>query len=191
MTETKHRDGRAGGPAAWNAYGVLEELRDTTVMAHGRGRRLLDEINVITSVSGGSFTVAYYGVLVGMANAQTYDDFVWSKQSHEPGVVENITASFDSAIGIMNSETVGLAERGFRQWADRVSRRPSRRGKLPVDLQYVVLTYDKIRDPAERRAFNEIPTTLFLKTDQVDRVRVRSGCSVNRRKFHRFAACQQ
>lgn len=44
------------------AYGVLEELRDTEVLIDGKPRRLLDEIDLISSVSGGSFTSAYYGL---------------------------------------------------------------------------------------------------------------------------------
>ena len=51
-----------GTRAAALAYGVLEELRDTTVMIDGQPRRLLDEIDNISSVSGGSFTSAYYGL---------------------------------------------------------------------------------------------------------------------------------
>ncbi len=51
-----------GTRAAALAYGVLEELRDTTVMIDGQPRRLLDEVDTISSVSGGSFTSAYYGL---------------------------------------------------------------------------------------------------------------------------------
>jgi NTE family protein len=51
-----------GTRAAALAYGVLEELRDTTVVIEGQPRRLLDEIDVISSVSGGSFTSAYFGL---------------------------------------------------------------------------------------------------------------------------------
>jgi NTE family protein len=51
-----------GTRAAALAYGVLEALRDTRVTLDGRSRRLLDEIDAISSVSGGSFTAAYYGL---------------------------------------------------------------------------------------------------------------------------------
>ncbi|MGD9724696.1 MAG: patatin-like phospholipase family protein, partial [Pirellulales bacterium] len=51
-----------GTRAAALSYGVLQELRNTTVVAHGRQVRLLDEVDIITSVSGGSFTAAYYGL---------------------------------------------------------------------------------------------------------------------------------
>jgi NTE family protein len=51
-----------GTRAAAMAYGVLEELRDTPVLVDGQQSRLLDQVTHISSVSGGSFTSAYYGL---------------------------------------------------------------------------------------------------------------------------------
>ncbi len=51
-----------GMRAAALSYGVLEELRRTQVVLDGRKRRLLDEVDGISSVSGGSFTAGYYGL---------------------------------------------------------------------------------------------------------------------------------
>jgi len=51
-----------GTRAAAFSYGVLEKLRDTRFMKNGAEKRLLDEIDMISSVSGGSFTAAYYGL---------------------------------------------------------------------------------------------------------------------------------
>lgn len=51
-----------GTRAAALSYGVMQELRDTYVTSGGEERRLLDEVDTISSVSGGSFTAAYYGV---------------------------------------------------------------------------------------------------------------------------------
>ena len=48
-----------GTRAAAMAYGVMQELRDTTVVIDGQETRLLDEVTHISSVSGGSFTSAY------------------------------------------------------------------------------------------------------------------------------------
>jgi len=60
-----------GTRAAALAYGVLEAMRDTTVNLDGESQRLLDEIDVISSVSGGSFTAAYYG----LHGDKTFTDF--------------------------------------------------------------------------------------------------------------------
>jgi len=51
-----------GARASALAYGVLEELAATEVHLAGEGRRLFDEIDVVSSVSGGSFTAAYLGL---------------------------------------------------------------------------------------------------------------------------------
>jgi NTE family protein len=51
-----------GTRAAALSYGVLQELRDTRYVDNGEEKRLLDEIDYISSVSGGSFTAAYYGL---------------------------------------------------------------------------------------------------------------------------------
>jgi len=51
-----------GTRAAALAYGVLQELRDTAIETDGNAMRLLDEVDAISSVSGGSFTSAYYGL---------------------------------------------------------------------------------------------------------------------------------
>jgi len=51
-----------GTRAAALAYGVMEELRRTEVTWNGAKVRLLDEVDCISSVSGGSFTSAYYGL---------------------------------------------------------------------------------------------------------------------------------
>ena len=50
-----------GTRAAALSYGVMQELRDTLVESNGKTVRVLDEIDTISSVSGGSFTAAYYG----------------------------------------------------------------------------------------------------------------------------------
>jgi NTE family protein len=44
------------------SYGVLEELAGTEILIDGKKIRLLDEVDIISSVSGGSFTSAYYGL---------------------------------------------------------------------------------------------------------------------------------
>lgn len=51
-----------GTRASALSYGVMEELRDTQVVINGKTMRLLDEIDLISAVSGGSFTAAYYGL---------------------------------------------------------------------------------------------------------------------------------
>jgi NTE family protein len=51
-----------GMRAAALAYGVLERLAAERISWQGRSIRLLDEVDIINSVSGGSMTAAYYAL---------------------------------------------------------------------------------------------------------------------------------
>lgn len=60
-----------GTRAAALAYGVLEALRDTEVVIDGERVRLIDEVDTLSGVSGGSFPAAYYG----MFGDRIFDEF--------------------------------------------------------------------------------------------------------------------
>lgn len=60
-----------GTRAAALAYGVLEALRDTEIEWQGRRESLLDEVDVISSISGGSFPAAYYA----LRGRKIFDEF--------------------------------------------------------------------------------------------------------------------
>jgi len=60
-----------GTRAAALGYGVLEELRRTEVTINGAKRRLLDEVDVISAVSGGTFPATYYA----LRGEKTFDEF--------------------------------------------------------------------------------------------------------------------
>ena len=63
-----------GTRAAAFSYGVLEALRDTEVIGpNGVKERLLDSVQVITGVSGGSFTALAYGM---------YGDCIFNDYEH-------------------------------------------------------------------------------------------------------------
>ena len=51
-----------GTRAASFAYGVLEQLKETQITFEGKERSLLNEVDIISSVSGGSLASAAYGL---------------------------------------------------------------------------------------------------------------------------------
>ena len=61
-----------GTRAAAFSYGVLEELRRTELTINGRETRMLDEVDMMTGVSGGSFTALAYA-LYGEKLFDTYE----------------------------------------------------------------------------------------------------------------------
>lgn len=60
-----------GTRAAALAYGVLEQLAKSDIQWEGRHKRLLDEVDIISAVSGGSYTAAYYALY----RDRLFDDF--------------------------------------------------------------------------------------------------------------------
>ncbi|HEX9451249.1 MAG TPA: patatin-like phospholipase family protein, partial [Burkholderiales bacterium] len=60
-----------GTRAAALSYGVMEALRDTRIQWQGRNVSLLDEVDVISSISGGSFPAAYYA----LRGSRIFDEF--------------------------------------------------------------------------------------------------------------------
>ena len=65
-----------GTRAAALAYGVMVELRRTEITWNGKKIRLLDEVDCLSSVSGGSFTSAYYGLFGEDLFKTFYDRFL-------------------------------------------------------------------------------------------------------------------
>ena len=92
--------GMSGGGtrAAAFSYGVLQELRDTTYQNHGQEHRLLDEIDYISSVSGGSFTAAYYSLY----GDRIFDDYetVFLRQNVQKTLIGSVFNPFNWLRGI-------------------------------------------------------------------------------------------
>lgn len=105
-----------GTRAAALSYGVLEELRRTPLDRGGVTNRLLDEVDAISSVSGGSVTAAAYAL---------YGDEVFNRLEH--GFLKRN----------IQSEIVGRALNPFR-WGKLMSKTYGR-SELAADLYDEVL----------------------------------------------------
>jgi len=60
-----------GMRAAALGYGALEELRRTEIVVNGTKRRLLDEVDVISAISGGTLPATYFG----LRGEKTFEEF--------------------------------------------------------------------------------------------------------------------
>lgn len=113
-------------------------------------------------------------VLVVVANAQVYSQYDWSRNGMDPGLINMTRASFDAALGLLNTETVALAKQGFLTWQAHVN--AMRAPEAPrVKVDFAVLTFNQISDHAERDRFNAMPTTFRLQAEQVDALRGLAG----------------
>ena len=108
---------------------------------------------------GGSATI--------VANAQVYPEREWSVDGGEPSLISMVEASFDAALGILNTETVSLAKQGFLMWEARANavRAPN---QLRVRVHFVLLTFEQIDERAVRDRMNAMPTTFRLCADEVN-----------------------
>ena len=77
-----------GTRAAALAYGVLEELARTPIRVGGESRRMLDLVENISAVSGGSYTAAYYGLF----GDRLFQDF--EQKFLKRDVQDDITSTF-------------------------------------------------------------------------------------------------
>lgn len=79
-----------GMRAAALGYGALEELRRTSVTVNGVKRRLIDEVDVISAVSGGTLPAAYYG-LRGEKTFKEFETRVLSRNLERELVLRIVT----------------------------------------------------------------------------------------------------
>ena len=66
-----------GTRAAALSYGVLKKLAEIKIEWEGKPKSLLDEVDCISSVSGGSFTAAYYALFHGRVLTEFPDKFLY------------------------------------------------------------------------------------------------------------------
>ena len=109
-----------GTRAAALAYGVLKELRDTPVPSAGSDKRMLDEIHSISSVSGGSFTAAYYG----LHGEGIFDDFedVFLRQDVEGALLRRVLNPFSwfNRTGEPLSRNCALTDSAASWWSGKL-----------------------------------------------------------------------
>jgi NTE family protein len=82
-----------GTRAAALSYGVLEELRRTEVVIDGQRRRLIDEVDIISGVSGGSFTALAYALYGERLFSEYEQRFL--KRDVQGGLVKRVLNPFN------------------------------------------------------------------------------------------------
>lgn len=109
-------------------------------------------------------------VLVIASNTQSLSGRDWVPSRSDPGLLDTALALSDATTKVLNTETTFLAQQGFDMWASYVNAR--RCADCPrVTVDFSVLAFDYLPDPAERTRFSNIPTTLHLDRGTVDDLR--------------------
>lgn len=102
-----------GSRAAAFAYGVLRELARTQITSDGQSSPLIDQVDFVSSVSGGSVTAAYFA-LKGKAMLDDFEEKFLNKD-----VEENLrtSVSLPNLVRLSNSGGVNDAT-GLQSWLD-------------------------------------------------------------------------
>jgi hypothetical protein len=170
-----------GTRAAALSYGVLEELRRTPIMVKGHQHSLLDEVDLIAGVSGGSFTALAYALYGERLFHEYQQRFL--KRDVQGELIRRILVPIDH----FSFESVELLRDIAARWADRRELAIARRldaGQSRTEAEAAVpritfdaidVSFDAIEDPSERREFLEMPTTFFLPPESIDRLRELGG----------------
>ncbi len=114
-----------GTRASALAYGVLKALRNTRLQVGEKSRRLIDEVDYISSVSGGSFTAAYFGLF----GEKLFTDFepLFLRQDIESQVKHRLI-SFKT-LRQLHSKQYGISDELARYYNEHIFK-----GKTLADL---------------------------------------------------------
>jgi len=87
------------------------------------------------------------------------------KTNKQPSLEETINAMSDVQLHRYNTATIELMKTTIERWAQELST-PER----PVEPYFILLDFDDIQEPEQRRFLNRTPTSFHLSDEQVDRL---------------------
>lgn len=111
-----------------------------------------------------------------IVNAETTPDLSLERREEVPTVFQVFRAIKDIPINRYSFETIELLKANFEGWARRVREQQSEDKQAGgaasgFDFYLIEVTFDAINDPVEQKSFREIPTSLTLPSETVDRLR--------------------
>jgi NTE family protein len=102
-------------------------------------------------------------ILIISVNSFAHPKAKWPLKRAAPGLREVIRGISSDQIGRYNYDTLDIVRFSFEHWTKQVST-PQR----PVTFDFVEVSFNAVRDDAERRFLNNIGTNFNLKDEQVD-----------------------
>lgn len=105
-------------------------------------------------------------VVIILVNAQRQPDLTMEDEGIIPSLWQMLNATSGAQIARYNFETIELVRHGFELWT-REMKGPAG----PPAFHLVEVSFDAMVDPQERRYLNDLPTSLTLPAEDVDRLR--------------------
>jgi NTE family protein len=123
-----------------------------------------------TSLAGGleaAFPAAEHPggrqVLMILVNAIVKDTPEWALVSQSPSLVEVIASVSSIQLARYDLDTIELVRESFERWT-KESARPGR----PVSFDFVEVSFEQVRDDAQRKKLEDVGTNFDLSDEQVD-----------------------
>jgi NTE family protein len=106
-------------------------------------------------------------------NAETSPDVMEFRSDHVPVLSKAMSSMIDIPINRYSFDTTTLITMGVEKWKAELKTKP--RGPdspwaKDADIYFINASLSEIEDPDERIALMKIPTTLYLKDEQIDRL---------------------
>jgi NTE family protein len=122
-------------------------------------------------------------IAIIIVDAQIQEAAHWQALDEVPGLGTIIGASSTILINKYNFETIELLNHLARDW----SLNDKAQGLEPINFYIVHVSFDALSDQKDRDYFNDIPTSLYLPGEQVDRLRqAASEILYNNKQFQKL-----
>jgi NTE family protein len=106
-------------------------------------------------------------------NAETSPDVLEFRSDHIPVISKAMSSMIDIPINRYSFDTTTLINMGVEKWKAELKNNP-RSASSPwapdADIYFINASLSEIADPDERVGLMKIPTTLYLKDEQIDRL---------------------
>jgi NTE family protein len=102
-------------------------------------------------------------VLMILVNAVVKETPEWALFSQSPSLVEVVASVSSIQLARYDIDTIELVRESFGRWTEEGSR-PGR----PVSFDFVEVSFDQVRDDAQREKLNQVGTNFDLGDEQVD-----------------------
>jgi len=102
-------------------------------------------------------------VLVILVNSHTKPKADWAMKKKSPSIPQVIGSMSSAQISRYSIDTLYVVRKAFKNWAKEAST-PERL----VTMNFVDVSFDQVKDEAERQLLNDIGTSFHLKDEEVD-----------------------
>ncbi|HSC56226.1 MAG TPA: hypothetical protein VLC51_03435, partial [Nitrospira sp.] len=106
-------------------------------------------------------------------NAETSPDVMEFRSDHVPVLSKAMSSLIDIPINRYSFDTTTLITMGVEKWKAELKTKPRNPGSpwaKEADIYFINASLSEIEDPDERMGLMKIPTALYLKDEQIDRL---------------------